>query len=224
MPLYERAAAVGFATVPLFGVLIGKAMTGVYVERYGLPAVAGLSVLIALAACRLGRGCPIRGGVLALTLLGWCAVTWWADFRRMESRLTEIDSACRRLEAACPGDRPIAVAHAHRFLQLEHYAPPELAMRLRYLSSRRESVHRLGHDTNERALQGLADVTPLPVVPYEEFVVAHQDFYVVGGERWLTRALRADGAALEVVSQDQGGFIFLAHHPPPPDGPTADGK
>jgi hypothetical protein len=50
----------------------------------------------------------------------------------------------------------------------------------------------------------------LPIVDYETFVGEQDCFLVYGGERWLTRALEADGAMLEVRGENEGQFLFIA--------------
>jgi hypothetical protein len=220
IPLHERIAAVGLACLPVFGVLLGKLATGVYVERYGLAAIAGFSLLIAFVACRRAEGRPLLGGLLALLFFGWYLAMWQSEAGKLASRLPAIEEECRRLSEQGNDDQPIAVSHPHVFLQLMHYAPPELASRLRYVSSQSASIRFLGNDTNDRALQGLSGLTPLPVVDYEAFVLEQRCFLVYGTERWLTRALETDGATLEVMSESDGRFLFVAYtsriprHPP----------
>jgi 4-amino-4-deoxy-L-arabinose transferase-like glycosyltransferase len=221
IPLHERIAAVGLACLPVFGVLLGKLATGVYVERYGLPAVAGLSLLGAFVACRRAEGRPLLGGVLAVLFFGWYLAAWQSEAGKMNGRLAAIDDECRRLKEFGHRDRPMAVSHPHVFLQLWHYAPPEVATRLRYLASRSASVQFLGNDTNDRALQGLAELAQAPVVDYEAFVGEEPCFLVYGGERWLTRALEADGATLEVIGETEGRFLFVASTTRIPAPPAA---
>jgi hypothetical protein len=208
--------------LPAFGVLLGKLATGVYVERYGLPAVAGLSLLVAYAACRRAEGRPLLGGLLAILFFGWFLAAWQSQAGKLSGRMPALEDQCRRLSDLQENDQPIAIAHPHVFLQLVHYGPPELAPRLHYLASKSASVRFIGNDTSDRALLGLSTLTPLPVIDYDQFVADQRSFLVYGADRWLTRALEADGATLEVLEEREGRILFATHFPQAPPRTNTD--
>jgi hypothetical protein len=210
IPAHEMVATAGMAALPILGVLLGKVATGVYVERYGLPTVAGLSLVGSFAACRLAGGCSVRGSLLVSAFLMWIVAAWCFALRGEMDQCQRIEASCVRLEKECPGTGPIVGSDPHRFLQLARYAPVKVACRLCYLSNRSQSFRLLGSDNNENALEGLSRITNPSVHDYQSFLAQRQSFCVLGGDHWLTTALESDGVTLQVVEPAPDSFLFLA--------------
>jgi hypothetical protein len=55
IPAHEIALGIGFALAPVFGVLLAMTVTGVFMDRYGVPALVGCSILMGALVSRSSR-------------------------------------------------------------------------------------------------------------------------------------------------------------------------
>jgi hypothetical protein len=210
----DVAAAVGFALLPLAGVLVGELFTGAYTERYVLPAVLGPAMLIPLALNRVARGRKVAIGA-AMLLVVWFVVVfqYWqrdvsADLHRQRQLISFLESE------TSPGGLPVAVGHPHDYLELAHYAPRVLAERLIRVSDPDRALQLLGSRSSEDGMVVLSRFAPLRVVAYghepSRFLLL---LTVRGRERdwnWIEPALRADHYRLRTIaSDDADGFRLL---------------
>jgi hypothetical protein len=210
-------AAAGLAALPLGGIVLGMAVTGVYTPRYVLPAAAGLIVLAVQVSYRRSRGCPILGSCLLVGCILLAVTGVVRDYRRQGREAAGIGQLCAGLERDHLGKLPVAVSNPLLYLQLVHCASPALADRLVYLSDVADSVRYLHQDTAERALRALRCWTRLHVVDYAAFLTTHRQFFLLdaGAGAWLATALTADGAHLDAPPPGRDAPLFLVHSPRP---------
>lgn len=109
------------------------------------------------------------------------------------------ETLCAQLARRADAD-VIAVAYPGVYLQLAHYASPELADRLVYSSSQERSLRYWGHNTMDRALEGIKPLTHWKIEDYDSFVAGRPRFLVHGTGGWLLPALLADGAQIELTA------------------------
>lgn len=209
----ERAAAVALLLAPLLAVALAETVTGAYTERYTLFAVLGLAIVVPLGLDRLpgrlGLLTPLVAAILAIFFVRACVWNYrdvGGDLARQRETIAFLERSSPRLE--------IAVAHPHDFLELSHYAPPDLRARLRYLSSSALALRYLGTDSTENGLIVMSRFAPLHVRPYRTFVASGRPFLVfvdpgAGPERWLPRALAADGKPLRLLARSDGRMLYL---------------
>jgi hypothetical protein len=208
IPAQEWAAALTLALLPVFAVVLGKAFTGVYVYRYAVATVVGVSLLLAFAAARRAADSAVIGTALAAVFLGWFLVIGVATFREFSRQPAALARMSTFLDSKCKEQLPIAVAGSHLFLELAHYAPPALAPRLVYVTDPEASLRHLRADTDDLALRGLSRVTAVPVVDLSRFLAANSWFYVYGDDGWLLPELKARGADVEEIGQEEGRPLF----------------
>jgi hypothetical protein len=208
-PSHEMAAALGLAALPVLGMLLGEYVTGVFTFRYILPAVAGLSLVVAFVSCRRSAGCVFLGGALLLCLLQIAVQQGNREYARLTNESARIAAACDYLGANSSAGLPVVVSGPLPFLELAHHASPELAARLYYLSDPALSQHYLHHDTAERALRNLRRRVPVGVVDYGDFLAGHHRFLVYGDDGWLRPALQAAGARFEARGRCEGRGLYL---------------
>lgn len=224
-PAHELAVAVGFALMPLLTLILATYATKAYTERYALPTVVGLGLLIAFLAHRLSDGRAFLGTVVATVLLAWfVSEAKWSieDFRGRCQLAASLDLA-RKTEL------PIVVTDPLFYLQLRHYTSGPLGERLVYLVPEGDSIG--------PALHVLKPWTPLRVQTVDEFIATDPRFYLYAQrdgdllarkatERLLTQ-LRQRGArvVLEECNSDRVLFEASVGDPaksPAPRSPRAE--
>ena len=207
----EVAAGVAFALLPLVGVVVGELVTGAYVDRYVIAAVLGPAVLVPLALHRLAAGA--RGPALVATAL---VAAWFLVLFQYWHREITVDNDRRAaiasfVEAEAPVGMPVAVDHYHDYLELASQAPPAVAARLIRIADGERALRLTDNRSTDDGLLVLSRFAPLRVVQYddrpEHFLVVET---VRGSARnWLLRALREDGARLDVIARhEEDGFTL----------------
>lgn len=209
---HETVAALGLVALPLFGVAAGKLVTGVFQARYVLPAVLGVSLMLAVAAAAVNRSRPGVGAALAVTLFAvMAAQTVWAS-RSFVAPPSNVLREHPLLAVNGGGDLPIVVGNADAFLTLTHYAPPALGVRLVYLTDSVEAVRYSGTHHGDQGLLALARWAPgMRLDEYRRFVAGHSEFllYWAGTEReWQLTKLVSDGARLEIQAKRGRQMLF----------------
>jgi hypothetical protein len=215
-PAHESVAAVLFALLPVFAILLGKVVTGAYVHRYALPAVIGVSILIASLIRMLPGSRTFSVLVLPLFFAGFLL----QSVIRYDAHISDAKAFHRTVEflQTKSGDSgPIVCWFSHVPMQIWYYAPNALQKRVFYIADAEASVRYLGHDTIDRGLIALKQWFPLVnVVSYEAFVHGHEEFYLYHFSwdedwkwNWLTTKLLEDHKRLELKARDGSEFMFL---------------
>jgi hypothetical protein len=207
---HEAVAIAAAIAVPLLAVLIGRFATGVFIPRYALAAVPGLSIAIALATWRLN----VRRSPAELLLCVALACVVAADTRSAIVRARDgvLDPLAGRtaLIESLRGATPTVMSSSLQFLQFWYYLPPELKPRLHYLADPQRAFTRTGSDTIDRGYLALARWSAVAVDPFETYVQRHPGFRVYeAGSGWLIDELIERGAAVEEITHDPaGGRLF----------------
>jgi hypothetical protein len=212
-PLHEVVAAAGYLTIPACAVLGAKLVTNAFVERYALPAVIGLAIILSWGAYQVLDRRATLGVALLVFLCAWFVLM---DARPSFLGLRQ-DAAgqaytYRFLRDRVPRDLPIVIASPHAYFQLTYYAPPDLAPRLAYLADVSKGLRYLGTDGIDRGLLVLARWEALRVEDYRTFVMAHPRFVVLGRTGqwiWVLRALTEEGVPMRVLSQHGDDLLIL---------------
>jgi hypothetical protein len=187
----ELLLGVSFLGLPLFGLAVAVLVHTVFIDRYFISAVAGVSIVIAS-----GLAARARTSWIAMTLaavmacsLGWqfSALVWHRYHAKGES-LQEPSSGLLLdttpghpianhplLVKASGGSLPIVVLQGLEFVYLSHYAP-DLRSRLYYVGT---SVD----DFSARGLRNFSRWCPTefnPIREDKEFVQSFPHFLVYG--------------------------------------------
>ena len=214
----EVAAAVGFALLPLAGVLVGELATGAYTERYVLAAVIGPAVLVPLALHRVARGRTVAALGAAAVLTLWFGVLFQYWHRDIGVEIDRRERLVEFLEEQVPAGERVAVVHPHDYLELVRYAPDALRARLVRLSDPERALRYTGSRSTEDGLVVLSGFTPVRIVDYERQRSPFLLLRTVRGSApdWIVPALTDDRARLTVVARDDGdGFTVVRVEPAP---------
>jgi hypothetical protein len=208
---HETAALIGLALLPVVALIGGKLVTHVYVDRYVLSAIPGLSILLVAAVSRLTKNSRLVGSAFAASLFAWFAVYRLGSIPAHAERGKNRGEMGAFLAQACQQDLPIAVSEPFNYMHLMHYSGPDFTKRLVSLNSSKQSVLYTGNDTDEKALLGLSQaVDRFQVIDYQAFIATHPQFYVFGDQRWLKSSLEDQGIRLTLVKRYNNLPIYLA--------------
>ncbi len=218
IPAVELVLAVSFAALPVFGLLLAKAMQSPFYDRYFLSALAGLCILTALAA---GVGRPANWVALTLAGVLACSAAWQfsALLRHRVEGIPEIlnepsSGFAMNISLAGPleqysflqseaskGER-IVVLWPIEFLYLVNYAP-KLAPQLYYLQ-------RSENDSFYRVFERFQAWSPVKytIMPQDEFLRSTPHFLLYGTDSvaQLAQMIQA-GATMKSVRVSDGHFL-----------------
>ncbi len=225
VPLHELVCAAGFALAPVFALLLGFAFTGIYLVRYGIPAVVGVSILFAAFTSSRLRGAAGPAVLVSMFFLGWFGVSSANSIRtaiqsssdsgspvaaksRSQSRNQEISSLSRLSQIR--SQLPLVVSNGRLFLEADHYESPEIAPRLHFLTNRQAALRYTGCNVFDHGFSVVRKWFPIRgvLVDYDQFLLRHNHFLVYGPydypDDWLIRKLLDDGAQLTLLGQKRG--------------------
>ena len=207
-PRHEVIAAVAFAALPVFAVLLAVLANGAYTERYALPAVIGFGALLPLVSSRIARGRPVVGIALVTVLFGGFLLQEARRIKRegeVRSNLLALVQSLDQLRPNGPDeDLPVVIADPIVYSEVNAYAPETLSPRLLFVAVGGEDGTAQGSGSAD--LQHLQPWAPVRTAPYDQFVASHERFLVHGkADGRLLTALVESGARVEV----RGGGLFL---------------
>lgn len=211
VPVHEMAAAAGLVAIPLCALLLAFALTHVFETRYGLPAVMGLGILFAfLAYNRTGNRATAGVLLMGTFLAGFLMNSFWAP-----PDDTTQSQATRGLDPdQVEKNVPFVIGNGTLFLQVDHYAKPDLASRLYLLRDPRASVRYTGSDVFDNGYPLMRRWFPIKgrIEDYDRFISQHDRFMVFGPMHdpldWLIFKLLDDGAQMNFRGQFGDSLLF----------------
>jgi hypothetical protein len=229
LPSPQLTAVIGFAALPVVMVILTRVTTRSFAERFALPAVIGLSLLITIVVYRYERGWVGGGVLMALVFTGWFLTEFGllitggaiSPHRGIESRI--LGAGHPPIPAfATREDLPILIPQQHLYVEMVQSLPRSAAERLTFLRPDNE---------DRRDIRGLGMWTQLPLdqMDLTSVLDAHERFFLYrslatrGGD-WVIPALVKRGAQVEVVAESGPYFLFLVQckHPRLDDGNTSE--
>lgn len=216
-PRHEVVAAIGYLAIPGIAVVLAKFVTGAFTDRYALPAVLGLALILPWGAYHLLDRRATMGVVLALLLGSWFVVFVGIE-PALQLRLDRANhhAVYRFFQKAAPGDVSVVISSPHAFFQLTYYAPLELGSRFVYLADPAAALRYLDTDTPELGMREFRRWTPLRIEDYDTYLRTHPRFllYNRGPWDWLLPALVAKRVRMQLVALDGAVPLFLVDAAP----------
>jgi 4-amino-4-deoxy-L-arabinose transferase-like glycosyltransferase len=213
VPLYEVAAGLVALLIPVLGVGMGVLVTGVFVPRYVISAVLGLSLVVPPLVWQRHT----RGGSAEILL---CAFLVFAFFQSVGPSLKSppafVDPFLSKplLQNAVTTAPGVISSSSLQFLQHWYYTPNPLKGRIRYLADVENARRLMASDTIDRGYLALHRWTAVPIEPYDSFIAGHREFHVhEGGSGWLLRKLEEIGAATTELGRGPGERLYRIQLP-----------
>lgn len=214
VPHQEMALAGGFVLIPVCASILATTVTRIFMDRYGLVATIGFSILLgALIATRL-PGSRIAAAIVPLLFLGAFAFSSAGVFIGAGSApsgsRTNVSGGELRLADLPPGI-PIVIADPILFLEFDHYESKDFTDRIYFLTDRVAALQYTG-TTGHEAFYRLRRWFPIRshIEDYRQFLSNHSHFMILTrydfALNWAMQKMIADGVPLSFKGQ------FFAHH------------
>ncbi len=208
LPLHETIAVIVLSLAPFMVMILAKLFTGYYMDRYGISAVVGCSILVGFFSYFAAAGRAIVGTTLVLVFFAWFMIV---SVGRLP--ITPGVDSISSLNGIIPENdsSPIAISNPLLFLQLSYYGSQALASRVFYLSDPSTAVQ-YPDFLPDWGLAKIKDWVPLKIEDYSRFVSSHPRFWVyyssVSRLEWLPSKLLSDHNKLEFKAQKGDNLLF----------------
>jgi hypothetical protein len=214
LPKDEFVLVMAVLSLPLIALVLGRFATHAFVARYSIEAVAGLAVVLtySIGTLFLDRREP---AMLAAFLM--LAALTLGQARHSGAG----DSAAHRIPPqALVAGVPIAVSHPFTFMAMRYYEDPKIWRRLTYVASPEAALRLVGSNSDEYLMIHGARYFGTSVMPYEQFIRQHGEFFVFGDDEyhnWLMPQLMTDGAETMLIgSGDRSDRLYRIRMPAAP--------
>ena len=208
---HETIVAGGLVLVPLVALAFAMATRGVFMDRYGLAAVIGVSILLTGMVFRGSDGNAVAAASLFVLFCAWFlgSSTVWLYRATHETA----DSSLPLLNLKMlPPDLPIVLSSGLMFLEAQHYERADVLARTYYLTDRPAALHYTSSDVFEQDFRRARRWFPLRgnLAELATFQTSHRKFLVFGPYAfptdWLIRKLADDGAAMKLLGEYAGRY------------------
>ncbi len=212
---HELVAGLVSLTIPALAMLVASVTGGAFVPRYTLFADVGFALVVPLAIARFASVVAAADVILCLILVVPLAsdVVNTLASRPFESHNPIDDRPLLTQQLARGGD--IVVSGGLTYLQLWYYLSAEQQPRAIYVADPETELRETHTDTIDRGYLSLSRWSDVPIVAYNEFVLAQRTFYVYGcGPHWLSNRLHDDGASISNIRYELGCWLYRVDLPP----------
>ena len=201
----ELVAPVLFLLLPLAAITLALAVRPhVFTDRYALPSIAGLALVIAIL------GAHFSAGRSAIGLMFAAAAFWPFGFALSHGRPLHSPYNDRPMLTDALKDGPVVVTDVLTYLPTWYYAPAEIRQHLLLISDDELSVKyaNLSPDLDGFGPYGIS------LVKYKDLAAPEKPFLIYltpGFNWWLPKKVLEDGGRVEVLKWEDGQALLLAH-------------
>jgi len=209
------SAAVGFLLIPVVAVVMAKTVVGAFSDRYALPAVVGLSIIVGWGLCSALAGRRAPAVALGLLLLVFLGVKEVQTCRRVAAMRSVQATTYTFLEGNAQGDGPIVISGPMDFTELTYTAPRSLKGRLTYLADPEMALRYTGTDDPEKGLVEMKSWAGLNVKSFRDFLASGKRCYIFVDNypdryAWIVRGLHAAHWRITLERWQDGMVLFSA--------------
>jgi hypothetical protein len=209
VPLAEKAFLLVLAILPFFGFLLARFVTHSIEVRYILPAILGLSVLIAIAATPLERDAFRARALVGVFLVMLAGLGYSraanASLQRPSLRMLTVSHVPAQPE-------PIYIQNMGNFDELGNaVADPAIRSRIALVYSAPLEIALVHHDTQSLTAEHMRHFTGYRIDRYEDLRSQGGPHLMIlyrgGGWNWLDKALQQDQATVTPLGLALGGQL-----------------
>jgi 4-amino-4-deoxy-L-arabinose transferase-like glycosyltransferase len=215
VPAHEMGAVLGLLLIPVVGVALAKTVVGAFSDRYALPAVIGLCIVVAWGLYSLLEARPAAAAGLGLLFCVFLAVKEVQTYRRVAAYRALQASTYSFLETYARGDAPIVISGSTAFIELTYQAPTGIAGRLLYLADPAMALRYTGTNSAEKGLLEMKHWAGLNVQSFHTFAASGRTCYIYldnfpNQYKWTIPGLHALNWRLTLVAWQQEMILFKA--------------
>jgi hypothetical protein len=213
VPLQELVLAGGFVLIPVCASILAI-VTRIFMDRYGLAAIIGFSILLGTLIATRSRESRIAAATVPLLFLGTFALSSARVFIGAGSAprgsSTVVSSGELRLADLPPGI-PIVIADPVLFFEFDHYESKDFTERIYFLTDRVTALQYTGTAGFE-GFYRLQKWFPIRshIEDYHQFLSGHPHFVILSrydfSVNWVLQKMTADDLPLQFKGQ------FFVHH------------
>jgi hypothetical protein len=212
---HEQILALGFLALPFIAYAGAKISHGALTDRYVLSVVLGVPLAACYLVTRIGRKGRLLFAAAAMLLLVARESRFWIS---QDHHLAQVQLPWPRvqqmLDEAGNPNLPVAISSAVQYLELNHYAPPELNQRLLLLVDPPKAIEYDGTDSGDRQMLLLRQYAPLHVEDFPQFRATHTQFLLLSNgdarlDWWPTRFRAEPNTDLRVIAEQDQWTIYL---------------
>ncbi len=198
----EIGLACGFLIVPLLEIFSAGIATRVFMPRYGVAAVIGVTILLMGGAARVAAKDAAVGAALTLVFLGW-ALGWRIEKIAAAGDLPPAEEVALDQRP----DLPLVISSGLLFYKMDHYVTPQMAARMWFVYDEPLAAKMTGSNVMDLGIPWIAQMFPIRshLENYHRFLKTHPHFMMYGLEAhdldWLRPKLAEDGARLTYVGR-----------------------
>jgi 4-amino-4-deoxy-L-arabinose transferase-like glycosyltransferase len=217
---HEQILALGFLALPFIAYAGAKIAHGALVDRYVLSMVLGVPLAASQLIPRLGKkNRTIFVAAIILLLAGREARFWISQDHHIAQPQFSWIRAQQMVNAAGHPDLPVAISSAVQYLELNHYAPPDLNRRLIFLADPPKAIEYDGSDSGDRQMLILRQYAPMQVEEFPQFKLAHREFLLLSNgdarlDWWPTRFRAEPSTELRALGTQGPWTIYLVNLAP----------
>lgn len=211
IPLHEVAAGIGFTLIPILAMILAKTITGAFTDRYAMPAVIGVTVLLSWSLSALTDQRGELGLFLMICILGLFGVSLRTAHQQLLYDRQSRAGTYEFLQAQSAAGIPIVIAAPHLFFELSYRTELEGGRRFVYLADRNLALRYTDTDTVELGLIALKRWAPLDVQDFQQFRTSHTTFLVFGYPApfaWLIPDLVRNGQCVTATAEHDQQFLY----------------
>jgi hypothetical protein len=104
------------------------------------------------------------------------------------------------------------VSDSRAYLQIQHYASPELRRRMVAIVDSASADLYVGNDSVDRGILALRQLIPLDVYDFSQFAATHRSFLLYSNDSafdWLPSRLLQDGDTMRLLADQEYGSMYL---------------
>jgi hypothetical protein len=149
-------------------------------------------------------------------LIGIQELVFWKSMYSGEGPLGQLPQL---VEVAHHENLPIVVSDFHTYMQVYHYASPELRQRILTLVDPANSLSYTGTDTAEKIAVILPLYVPLTILDFSPFAASHPAFLLYSNPAvrdWWPARLLHDGHHLQLLAVHGDEVMYLVELKAPP--------
>lgn len=216
VPFHEYMLVLGLLSLPFVGFVVAKLAHVGMIGRYVLPAVLGVPLTAGYVLHRLGRRSVAFFTIFIVLAVAFHETSFWSSRIPLRSKLVSPASHVESLlNAAGSPDLPVVISSALEYMQIVHYARPELKTRLFVLLDASKALAYTGTDNVDMQLAILRSYIPLQAYELSAFALEHRVFllYSHGNNRfdWWPSELARQGYSLQFLAGDRTGTLYLVN-------------
>jgi hypothetical protein len=205
----ERVLILSLILLPMAAYTAAKITHAPFVNRYFLPAILGIAAAVGYILAQVKPRSIMLAAIFVLFLIGVQELLFWKSIRSAGAPFGRFANLA---EAVHRESLPIVVSDLNMYLQVCHYASPELRQRILALVDPGDSVIYTGTDTAEKIAVILRSYAPITVLDYAPFAASHPAFLLYSNRTeadWWPGRLLHDGHRLQVLAVRGSDTMYL---------------